>query len=293
MRISSVGTNGNTVRRNCIGVAPAAENLGNRGDGIPIESRAEDNLVIANTISGNAGAGVRLASGATNNGIRLNRIGLGMDLTAFVPNADGVVIEGGAHDNFIGRAPFFACMACAAARLPAGSNDEQGNQIGGNSRSGVTIDGAGTRNNAIATNSIYSNTLGIVVTGGATGTLISRARVYTNLSHGIVFSGTGTSAKPVANSSTYSNGGDGINEQAGAGGNTWNTMVFGANGGLGVDKNAGPDSSNTPDAALPRANPGDGWRVAVRHSQPGSACGDLQRCGRVSRFFWLWRRRVF
>jgi uncharacterized repeat protein (TIGR01451 family) len=144
-----VGT-GNLIQGNLIGVsASGAQPLGNVFIGVVITDAAATTIggsvaTAANVISGNGNDGVRInASTATNNAVKGNRIGTGLNGTTALANVgDGVSVLNAASSNAIGGA--------------AG----EGNIIAFNGGAGVRID-SGT-GNAILSNAIFANSaLGI------------------------------------------------------------------------------------------------------------------------------------
>lgn len=117
--------------------------IGNYDNGIVITNGATNNVIGGaslkrNTISGNVSDGI-VISGATTtaNTITNNVIGLNISLTAALPNNNGIFLQGGTHDNFIGI---------------EGSGN--GNMISGNSFCGIFSD-------ASHHNNIWNNQVGL------------------------------------------------------------------------------------------------------------------------------------
>ncbi len=154
---------GNTIQANMIGTNPAGNvDLGNGAHGIVMFNSA-NNLVggaaanQANVISGNGGHGVFLSqSGSTNNAIRGNLIGVGVDGDTPLGNGgSGVRIDQSARNNLIGS---------------------PGNVISSNSASGVSISGASTSGNSVVGNWIGTNIHGLQDRGnGGNGVEIAEA----------------------------------------------------------------------------------------------------------------------
>jgi parallel beta-helix repeat protein len=141
------GANNNVVIGNLVGSSLTRTTaLANQASGVAIEQTAAGNLVgvdpqgnfEGNIISGNSGNGI-LISGlhATANQVESNFVGtdaLGMNP---IPNADGVVIAGGANANTVGG-------TAAAAR----------NVISGNTQGGMVLTDPGTTHNLVVNNLI-------------------------------------------------------------------------------------------------------------------------------------------
>jgi hypothetical protein len=165
--ITGAGTSQNTVAYNAIGTNHSLTGaIANAGSGIEISNGASNNTIggagSGNLISGNAGNGVRLSGvGVTGNVVAGNGIGSAISGSAAVANGgNGVKISGGATGNLIG-----------------GSATADQNVISGNSNDGVLITDAGTNQNTVAGNYIGINAQdtgrlanggnGIVVQSGA------------------------------------------------------------------------------------------------------------------------------
>jgi len=134
----------NTIRGNLIGTsASGILSLGNKGDGLRLESRSHSNIIggqaqaDANVISSNRGIGVRIAGTNTvNNTIVGNYIGTDLAGRERLGNTSyGVYLGLGASDNTIGP----------------------GNSITRNGAPGVYIYGGTTLRNTITQNSIVGN----------------------------------------------------------------------------------------------------------------------------------------
>ncbi len=117
-----VGTSGNVVQNNIIGLKPNGDPLPNLGHGIDVNLGGADNLIggtdpgTANVVSGNSGSGIEVSHGAETAGNQIvgNRIGTNLDGTGGPAGArngqanihieDGVVDTLIAH-NVIGTTP--------------------------------------------------------------------------------------------------------------------------------------------------------------------------------------------
>jgi titin len=147
--ITDVITGGNTVAGNYIGTNAAGSSAVGNGSGVLLLNGTSANqiglgLSLTNVISGNSGNGVLLSgSGTKGNYVTGNNIGTDASGTAAIANlGDGVRIDNGAFGNFIGIEGF-------------------GNTIAFNAK-GVVVASDTAIDNAIADNSIFSNTgLGI------------------------------------------------------------------------------------------------------------------------------------
>jgi hypothetical protein len=140
--ISEVGTAGNTVTGNVIGLnAAGTATLGNTTAGVFIHTAAANNAVgPGNVIGGNGAQGVSITGAATSgNTVTGNVIGL---------NATGTVALG----NFGAGVAVFS----AAANNTVGP----GNVVSGNGAQGVSITGAGTAGNKVRGNVIGLNAAG-------------------------------------------------------------------------------------------------------------------------------------
>jgi CSLREA domain-containing protein len=128
---------------------------GNGWNGVVIYSGAQNNTVGGDTegernvISGNNQEGIYISgSGTTTNTISGNYIGTDKNGTADLGNTTrGVYFDGGIENNTLGP----------------------GNIIAYNGSDGVRVNGVSTSGNIITQNSIFSNTMGIDLVGGANG----------------------------------------------------------------------------------------------------------------------------
>ena len=158
--IATFGANHNTIQGNFVGTDVTGKNAFPNGfAGIALMFGSAGNLVggtapgAGNLISANGSYGVYIyAAGTTNNLVLGNRIGTdGTGTNALGNGFADVVLLGGATGNFIG-----------------GTGAGAGNVIAFAGGPGVALYDAGTTNNAIRGNSIFSNgALGIDLTGVA------------------------------------------------------------------------------------------------------------------------------
>jgi uncharacterized repeat protein (TIGR01451 family) len=138
IRIVGPNSQANNVQGNIVGLNADGSGAVPNGVGIEIagtgggDGGAHDNIIggtattARNTISGNAGAGIRiLDTGASNNQVQNNYIGTGFSGTTAFPNAEGVYIGPGAVNNSVG-----------------GLSTTLRNIISGNSDYGIEINGA-------------------------------------------------------------------------------------------------------------------------------------------------------
>jgi titin len=199
--IVDVGTKGNMVEGNLIGVdVTDSVKLGNF-IGVAIAVGATDNTVggttasAGNVISGNVRQGVFIGdAGTTGNMIEGNEIGTNQAGTIALGNGlSGVVIANGASGNTVG-----------------GTQTVAGNTISGNGDDGIDITNANTDNNTVEENLIGTNSLGtaalgndsygVVISGGATNNAVTYLNVISgNTLDGVLISGAGTTANGVEN----------------------------------------------------------------------------------------------
>ena len=172
--ISGIGTSGNVVQNDVIGLdGNGGAPLGNAGSGVVIFGGATNNIIgavgpnVGLVIAGNGGDGVLIeGSGTSDNVVEGSRIGTDPTGTLDFGNQwDGVEITGGATDNLIGPP------------IPGAEN-----LISGNYLSGVAISGVGTSGNGVIRNFIgtdFNGALplgnfqyGVAIYAGATQNLI-------------------------------------------------------------------------------------------------------------------------
>ena len=163
-----------------------------------------DTLAERNVISGNVGWGVLLQSGGVNNQILGNKIGLNGDGSAALPNGDGGI--------WVVDTP--------GTRIGSGAASE-GNSIGGNSGSGIVVEGASSAGAVIEGNGIGAdqpNTADGIHLGNAAvdvsigGNGSAGNIIHSNAGAGIAVFGPGAPANgiEILGNSIYLNGGLGI-----------------------------------------------------------------------------------
>jgi titin len=200
------GTTSNLVQGNYIGLnAAGSAALSNNGAGVVIAAGAQSNTIGSgsnaggrNVISGNMYQGIVITDSGTNsNKVQGNIIGLNPTGTAAMGNQfEGIAVFGSASSNTIG-----------------GTTTASPNIISGNVGSGISISGAGTKQNKVQHNFIgtnlngtaaFPNNAGVQIFGGATsntigGTTASTGNVIAgNNYQGVAISGTGTKSNTVA-----------------------------------------------------------------------------------------------
>jgi hypothetical protein len=228
-----------------------------------------------NVIGGNNGDGVQITNSAHHNTVCGNYIGTNAGATAAAGNSlNGVTLSGGAHDNLIGGTQTDGNIIAGNARhgvsISGGStatNTLASNDIGLNSLSnfsralaaqsassgipngwdGLALQG-GTFGNVITdANWIgYNAHSGISITGGAHhNTFDGNNRVFHNAQYGLLLDGASTQRNDLRWMAFYENGLDGIGERNGAANNRWSMLSTYRNGGMGIDKEASSDNSNS------------------------------------------------
>src|SRR5579872_1146947 len=160
-----------TLNRDYIGLNLRGQQAGNRGDGVYASPASSENLIganrtaatgyVANVISGNRRDGIEL-SGSSGNTVQSNRIGTTPNGLLSISNGgNGIVITRRSDRNEIGGTAFVD-HATGQVNNPTGDKGTVtpvfvvpplGNQISGNSRSGVVISD-GSRGNVLNGNFI-------------------------------------------------------------------------------------------------------------------------------------------
>ncbi|MEM7252470.1 MAG: LamG-like jellyroll fold domain-containing protein, partial [Pseudomonadota bacterium] len=155
--IGDATTTGNVVAGNYIGLDFSGGNdLGNLDRGVQIEGSANNNtvggsLAARNVISGNDADGVIMSTGASNNFVQSNIIGLNVTGTAAVANGSfGVRIANTGANNTIG-----------------GNGAALRNIISGNTLDGVRIESSAGTANAVQGNYIGTDITGLSALGNA------------------------------------------------------------------------------------------------------------------------------
>jgi hypothetical protein len=199
--IKLTSADGNLIQANLIGTdASGTRALPNISDGVFVSG--SNNTIGGttdndrNVISGNGNDGVEMTSGASNNAVWGNYIGVGADGTTSLGNVlDGVSIASGATSNKIGGTTIGAL-----------------NIISGNSGDGIDITGPGTMANLIQGNYIGTDATGTAALGNlGTGVSINGASANTiggtapgsgnvisgNSADGIELTGSGSTANVI------------------------------------------------------------------------------------------------
>ena len=200
IRISDLGTDGNIVTGNFIGVdSTGTAALGNNSQGIVIAFAAKHNRIGGvtsgerNVVSGNGCFGIGLGDpGTAENVVLGNYVGLNASGMAALGNGcEGVVIAEGPQGNIIG-----------------GDSPAARNVISGNARDGLTVSGSGTMNNIVSGNYIgisASGTItvpnrgnGVTINSGASsntigGVAAGERNMISGNGNGVWIDGTGTS----------------------------------------------------------------------------------------------------
>ena len=148
LSIAGPGADGNVVKGNYIGLDPSGTTAVPNTHGLVLDDSAQENIIggpapgEGNVISGN-GTGVLIRGVNTSGNVLIgNLIGTDASGSELLPNADGIWLLGGAHDNTIGE-------------ISTGG----GNVTAGNKLFGVHVEGPDTIGNTIRGNSIYANTV--------------------------------------------------------------------------------------------------------------------------------------
>ena len=157
-------TAGNLIQGNYIGLDISGTNgVPNLGTGVAISDQGTGNIVggtapgAGNLVAANVTYGIAIAgTGAVNNFIQGNWIGVDATGLSPIPNGSGVIVFSGANANWIG-----------------GTAPGARNVISGNLSSGVVIDGTNTAYNALQGNLIGTDPQGMVaIPNGAAGVLV-------------------------------------------------------------------------------------------------------------------------
>ena len=220
--ISDGGTSDNVVEGDFIGTDKDGVLALPNATGVYIQNDAGANTIGGTTagardvIAGNSGDGVHIVSGAGDNVVEGDYIGIGVDDVPGLGNGEsGVAIFGGASNNTIG----------GAATTMGGSLAGAGNVISGNVGNGVYISDGGTNANVIEGDYIGTNVTGtqalaneqgIYLGGGTTNNTIGG----TTSSTGDVISGNSTNGIELFSLGTAGNMVWGDDIGVGAGGKT-------------------------------------------------------------------------
>ena len=223
---------GNRIQGNLVGTdKDGSLAVANGGAGVFLNG-APENAVggteagQGNVISGNGGSGVKInGSGADDNTVQGNYIGVNRYLTAGLPNGDdGIFIGEGASGNQVG-----------------GTAEGAENIISGNSSDGVEINGTGTTGNAVQGNYIGTLSDGVTRIGNQGNGVYIAAGAGQNTVGGVI--------TPTANVIAF-NGGDGVYVALGIGNLIRYNAIY-SNAGLGIDlglNGVTPNDEGDPDS---------------------------------------------
>lgn len=230
---ANIFTTNNTITGNLIGTSDGTQLVGNDGVGVVLVYGANNNTIADNTIVGNTTRGVYLTSASgqrapSGNTIRGNRIGLTSNATPGNGGSGGILLEFGSSNNTIGPLNVISGHVDPTRGYGVGLFDPttNGNTIIGNTLSGNTIgvlvsDGASgnTIGGSGAGNVISGNGTGISVRGAGTdATQIIENRVTNSNSNGTPGHGItvrdGAQRTRISRTTTASNVGDGITVSA-------------------------------------------------------------------------------
>jgi len=209
-----VGTDGNVVQNNIIGLAPDGDPLPNQAHGIDVNLGGAHNLIggtepgAANVVSGNVGSGIEISHGAETAGNQIvgNRIGTDLAATA-APDGSrngqaNIHIEDRVVDtliagNVIGSIPRLG--------LDGGIKiDHSVNTRVEHNRIGVTEGGA----------AISNGPYGVQVETGSVGTVVGPGNIIANNLNGVRIQDDATQGTTVTGNEIYANAGLGIDISA-------------------------------------------------------------------------------
>lgn len=155
-------TTGNQIMGNYIGTDVTGLDVLSNSVGIVLNDNVQNNFVggqgmgEGNVISGNNIAGVKIESDqATNNRIWGNYVGTSATGLAPIGNGMGILIRGGAQNNFVG-----------------GDSPETRNVISGNTIAGVVLEDGETSGNMLLGNYIGTDVTGMAAVGNDKGVII-------------------------------------------------------------------------------------------------------------------------
>jgi hypothetical protein len=240
----------------------------NSYNGVYLLGSANGNVVgagstVPNSIYSNSLDGVCLAGTAHSNTIRSNYIGTDSALNPRGNLGNGVSVYGSAHDNVLGDASGYNNIyynqlnGIVLSGASVMNNALNLNVVGYNSQNGLLITN-GAHNNLIDQPGNYMNSFnnsalnGILLSLGAHDNTISFNRMYANTHNGIELTDSGTINNVITRTEIYLNHMDGINERNSATQNSWSHLSTYGNQGLGIDKFATSDSSNTINGPFPQ-----------------------------------------
>jgi titin len=250
VELRDAATTANTLEINFIGINFAGTAaLPNKGDGVLIHLAASANYVgtaapgTANLISGNTGSGVEIAGAGTQGNLVLaNLIGTALDGKHAVGNqADGVLLDGGATQNYVGTGALISGNGRAGVYIKDAATQQNfvygdliGTDITGKGRlpndDGVIIDQAGmnTIGEPSHGNVISGNTFGVLLTNGASGNRVQDNLIGTGVT-GAALGNSGPGIYVTQGASDNIIGGTDT-KQDGSPGADANTIAFNASG---------------------------------------------------------------
>lgn len=294
VRLIGPGASGNTIQGNIVGLTPTGDTtLGNAFDGVRLDG-APGNLIggptvaARNVISGN-NRGIDLnGAGATGNVVQGNFIGTAADGVTDLGNAvEGLVLDNAPANTIGGTDTAITVTSTDPVTgnvLTTLSNVTQGNVISGNNL-GIRVSGPGATGERILGNYVgtdltgkaflHNETVGILVTAGASGNAIGGAAQSTaststftgttgytvrtdigpalvrniisnNLAGGVNFDGTSGNGNTVLDNTIGNNNGAGVSSTAGSGTTVQFDSIYG-NAGPGINVvNQAPPPNNVP-----------------------------------------------
>lgn len=294
------GGKGNSVGRyQTLLVAYTRGNVvsGNAGDGVQIIAGASETDVILNYIGTDAAgsaaipnglSGVALFLGAHDNVIggsssaQRNVIGGNARYGVFI--ADNTTTLNTVGYNDIGLNTAAAGLALAGERRASALTGADFVTIP-NGWDGLTIQNNAHHNTVNAANMIARNShSGIYIAGGAHHNTVDHTFVFENRFYGVLFDGPSTLYNVVSYSQIYANGTagrgyDGIAGRNGADKNVWTRVSMYDNAGLGIDRMADSDATNTinaPAAAITSVTRAGGT-TTIRGAGPNGKLIELYR----------------
>ncbi|CEF49391.1 unnamed protein product [uncultured bacterium] len=228
--------------------------VGNTLDGFLVTSTGGNNTIRTNVVSGNKGNGIHISGNATGVQVTDTIVGLNTSGTTAIPNgANGILLDGNAHDNNIG-----GFQPSVIPEVTIAANGANGIAVVGNAKNntifhsliGLNISGLTAIGNAGA---------GIFVGGAATGTIIGgtgpgqKVVVSGNLGGGIQLSGQSQGTQIIGSligtnklgTAPVGNHGNGItivssgNSVGGTAAGQGNTVAFNSQFGIVVDTGTG------------------------------------------------------
>ncbi|MDX1993973.1 MAG: choice-of-anchor D domain-containing protein, partial [bacterium] len=228
--ITGAGATGNRVENNYVGTDISALNdLGNGDNGIEVLSASGNTIggnvpEAGNLVGGNQQFGILLDATANNNTVANNRIGINVNFNGTIPNNVGIVVRFSSN-NLIG-----------------GPN--QGNTVGGNLGSGITLTEASSTGNTVQGNYVGLTSFNDVFGNGSYG-------IRVNTAANNLIGGTGVGeGNTVANNTR-----DGVIIAGAAAGNRILGNLISNNGGLGIDLDT--DDTDAGNADVTANDPGD------------------------------------